>query len=84
MTTAEAAGQLATENGKAFALDALMRRRATHRARPTLDNARLPAGAPMFYRCIGCGADIVVPEAWLTKPDCCRECEALIALGWME
>jgi hypothetical protein len=73
---------VATELGKAHALAALAERRAN---RPVLPrNESLPAGSPMFFACIGCGGEIVVAEDWRTKPDLCRECAALAALGWME
>lgn len=74
----------ATRRGKEFALAKLADRRATHANKKPFDNASLPAGSPMYYACIGCGATIEVGEGWLTKPDCCFECEALVKLGWME
>jgi len=75
---------IATERGKAFALAALADRRAMFANSVVIDNASLPAGAPMIFRCIGCGGPIFVPESYLTKPSTCSECGALIALGWME
>lgn len=73
---------VATELGKAHALAALAERRAN---RPTLPrNEDFPAGSPMYFACIGCGAAIVVHEGWTAKPDLCPECAALAALGWME
>jgi len=75
---------LLTERGRTAALEGLAERRAVNRDRPRIDNASLPAGAPMVYYCIGCGADIVVPEDWLTKPDCCPQCAAMVKLGWLE
>jgi hypothetical protein len=74
----------ATERGRAAAVAALQQRREANRGKPRLDNASLPAGSPMTYYCIGCGADIVVPENWLYKPSLCTECTALDELGWME
>lgn len=73
-----------TQQGKAAALAGLADRRARHRNEKPVDNASLPAGSPMFYQCIGCGAPIVMHEGWITKPDCCVECEALRRLGWLE
>ena len=73
-----------TEQGRAAALAALRARREVNRDKSRIDNASLPAGSPMTYYCIGCGADIVMPEGWLHKPSLCRECEALHELGWME
>jgi hypothetical protein len=75
---------LATEQGRTAALEALRARRAANKDKPWVDNSRLPAGSPMYFRCIGCGADIVVPENWLYKPSSCPECQALAELGWME
>ena len=75
---------LATEHGKEAALEALRARRAANRDKVRIDNASLPAGSPMTYYCIGCGADIVVPEDWLHKSSLCRECTALTELGWLE
>lgn len=73
-----------TAQGKAVALAGLYDRRAKYAGRKLVDNASLPAGSPMYFACIGCGATIEVHEAWLTKPDTCIECEALVKLGWME
>lgn len=73
-----------TERGKAAALQALADRRALYKDQKLPDNASLPAGSPMYYRCIGCGAPIVMHEGWTRKPDTCPECTALGALGWME
>lgn len=73
-----------TEQGKAVALAGLADRRAMFARSEIVDNASLPAGSPMVFRCIGCGGPIFVPELWLSKPDCCIECEALRRLGWLE
>lgn len=73
-----------TERGRVAALAALAERRATYASHVIPRNEDLPAGSPMYFRCIGCGAPIVVPEGYLTKPDTCIECGALVALGWME
>lgn len=73
-----------SERGKAAALAALHDRRATYATVKPVDNASLPAGAPMYFRCVGCGAPIVVPEGYLSKPADCAECAALVDLGWME
>lgn len=73
-----------TERGKAAALAGLDARRAHYRDVVYPRNESLPAGSPMTYRCIGCGGPIVMHETWIDKPDCCPECTALVALGWME
>lgn len=75
---------LLTEQGRPAALKGLAARRETFRDVKLPDNASLYAGSPMYYRCIGCGATIVMHEGWITKPDCCPECDALVKLGWME
>lgn len=74
----------ATENGKKFALEQLEIRRKENSKVPIVDNSSLPAGSPMFFRCLTCGATIAVPEMWLSKPDLCEECSALETLGWLE
>lgn len=76
--------EMLTRFGKDRALRGLAQRRELYRNAKLPDNASLPAGAPMFYRCIGCGATITMHEGWTSKPDCCAECEALRKLGWLE
>jgi hypothetical protein len=73
-----------TSLNKLESLEALAHRRIINKSRPHVDNAALPAGSPMYYRCLGCGDDIVVSEGWITKPDMCDECHRLVKLGWME
>lgn len=73
-----------TTQGRAAALAALADRRAKYRGLKLPRNESLPAGSPMYYRCIGCGAPIVMHETWITKPDCCDECAAMARLGWLE
>ena len=75
---------VATTQGKVAALTALRMRRKENETRERVNNVSLPAGSSMHYDCIGCGADIVVPERWITKPDLCPECRALKDLGWLE
>jgi hypothetical protein len=74
----------ATTLGKAKALAALAVRRLKNKTRKRIDNSALYAGSPMYFDCIGCGGEIVVPEDYITKPDLCSECQALKALGWLE
>ncbi len=73
-----------TERGKEYALAALYDRRANKPTR--VDNASLPAGAPMYFYCILCGHQAaVLPEDYLTPPPkLCGECAALKELGWIE
>jgi len=75
---------LLTEQGRGVALDGLRRRRSEYRNYQSPKNESLPAGSPMFYRCLGCGMPIVMPELWVSKPDLCDECTALSKLGWLE
>lgn len=75
----------ATELGRQHALAELAQRRANRPEK--IDNARLPAGASMYYYCRTCGhqAD-VLPEGWFIHPPrtLCAECQALADLGWLE
>lgn len=75
---------IATTQGKAAALAALAERRAHPSER--IDNARLPAGSPMYYYCISCPqVAVVMPESHTSKPPkLCPECQALKDLGWLE
>lgn len=73
-----------TTLGKEAALAGLAQRRLANRSLVHVDNSSLYAGEPMYFYCLGCGAEIVVPESWITKPDCCPECTALKKLGWLE
>ncbi len=75
---------VATEQGKEAALKALAERRAKNKSIKRINNGSLYAGSAMYFYCIGCGAEIVVPEDYITKPDCCPECTALQRLGWLE
>ena len=71
-----------TVHGKTVALQALAERRANQPKK--IDNNSLYAGSPMYFYCLSCGAEIVVPESYLRKPDLCEECQALKAMGWLE
>lgn len=73
-----------TTRGKTVALEGLRERRAQYLNQSLPRNESMPAGSPMVYACIGCGAPIWMPETWISRPDCCVECEALVALGWLE
>ena len=57
--------QLAAQQGKEAALQALATRRQENAAKEKIDNASLPAGSSMYYYCISCGglAD-VKNEGW--------------------
>ncbi len=74
---------VATELGKDQALKALAERREANKTITRIDNSKLYAGEPMYFYCIGCGAQIMVPEGYITKPDCCPECTAMRKLGWL-
>jgi len=72
--------------GKEAAVAALKARRETNAKATKIDNASLPAGAPMYYYCISCGsiADIL-SELHLNPPrKLCRECQAMKDMGWLE
>ncbi|MEK9151964.1 MAG: hypothetical protein AAB692_01210 [Patescibacteria group bacterium] len=79
-------GQPATTKGKAVALEALKKRREENAKKEKIDNSRLHAGSPMYFYCISCdGLSDVLPESYLTPPkQCCKECQALKDLGWLE
>lgn len=74
----------ATEKGKDAALAALQLRREHKPVK--VDNAGLPAGCPLFYYCIACGAEAAkLPEDHIRPPPAlCDECEALKVCGWLE
>lgn len=74
----------ATTHGKEAALAALEERR---REQPNqIDNAWLPADAPMYFYCISCGhLSDQLPESYMSVPKkLCDECKALKDLGWLE
>lgn len=73
-----------TTQGKDIAIAALVKRRNENKTRKRIDNSLLYAGSPMHFDCTGCGADIVVPEDYITRPTLCSECEALKSKGWLE
>lgn len=76
----------ATTKGREFALQALAKRREENSKVEKIDNGSLPAGASMYFYCIGCGgvAD-VLPENYVSTPKkLCNECQALQDLGWLE
>lgn len=75
---------LATTKGKEAALAALAERRAANEVRERIDNSKLYAGANMHFDCLGCAADISVPENFTRRPSLCPECQALKELGWLE
>lgn len=75
---------LATTDGKEAATQALQARRESKPDQ--IDNASLPAGAPMYFYCISCGhlAD-TLPESYISPPrKLCEECRAMKDLGWLE
>lgn len=73
-----------TTQGKKKAIAALEKRREENNTRERIDNGSLYAGSPMHFDCLTCGADIVVPESYITRPDLCTECQALKDLDWLE
>lgn len=78
---------LATEQGKAFALQKLATRREENESKPRIKNQELPAGSPMYYYCKSCGALAdTKPENWFGSlpKKICDECQALKDLDWLE
>jgi len=76
---------LATEKGKEFALEALRNRREENAQKKKINNADLPAGAPMYFYCKSCDALAdTKPELYTDTPKkLCDECQALKDLGWL-
>ncbi|MBI2446440.1 MAG: hypothetical protein HYV51_01295 [Parcubacteria group bacterium] len=78
---------LATEKGKYFALNALVKRRQENAKKERINNSSLPAGSPIYFYCKSCGglAD-TLPESYFisTPKKLCDECQALKDLGWLE
>jgi hypothetical protein len=58
-------------------------RRAENGSKAPIDNAALPAGSPMFFRCPSCYGDIILPEGYLTRPAVCYDCLDLLRRGWI-
>ena len=76
--------QLATTQGKEYALKKLAERRANPPKQ--INNSSLYAGDPMYFYCICCGHESdISPESYTCKPKkLCDECQALKDLGWLE
>jgi hypothetical protein len=77
---------LATERGREYALAQLETRRAESQKATRINNASLPAGSPMYFYCVLCGdLSDVLPEGFIWPPaKFCRECNALVDLGWAQ
>ena len=75
---------LSTIRNKKEALAELAKRQKINKTRKRVDNASLPAGSPMYFYCLSCGDDIVVPENYVTRPSLCPECRVMKDLGWLE
>ena len=73
-----------TDQRKEVALAALVLRRKQNKNRISIDNSKLYAGSPMYFECVSCRDDIVVPENYITRPELCGECQALKKCGWLE
>lgn len=73
-----------TEKGKAHAMEKLQERRDN--APKKINNASLPAGAPMIFYCISCGhVSDRLPESYICRPKkICDECSSMKELGWLE
>ncbi len=76
---------LAAEQEKVAALAALKQRREANKNIKKVDNSKLYAGSPMYYYCVSCNAEIVLPETHTcAAPPLCKKCEALNECGWLE
>lgn len=73
---------LATEQGKQAAIEALHVRRARNKNIKRINNADLPAGAPMYFYCETCGEPMVYPENYITREYKCEQCRAILRQGW--
>lgn len=69
---------------RGLALGALARRKAVMKLIPIPRNEDLPAGDPMVFRCIECGAPIFVDEEYVERQQHCGECLFMIQQGWLE
>jgi hypothetical protein len=78
--------ELATEQGKEFALKALKARRRKSVKIQKINNSQLYAGSPMYYYCHCCGTiSDILPEGHIITPKkYCNQCQALIDLNWMQ
>ena len=56
-------------------------RRTAHEHDVLPDNATLPAGSPMTFRCPSCFAPIILVEDYLRKPKVCYDCLELVSRG---
>jgi len=73
-----------TAQGREAALQALEKRREKNRSRKSVDNSKQYAGSPMSFDCLGCNAEILVPEGYTDRPKFCDECQAMRGCGWLE
>lgn len=69
---------------KEQALKALHARREMAKSVKLPRNEDLPAGSPMYFRCIGCGVTLIEPEGYMSRNKHCPACADLIANGWMQ
>jgi len=67
---------------KEEALAALEKRREANKSIKRKRNDELPAGAPMYFYCPGCGAELVEPEGYITRDKLCHDCRTLDDHGW--
>lgn len=58
-----------------------LREEANEMREDPVDNATLPAGSPLYFRCDACHCDIIVQEGYLTRPKLCYDCRDLKDLG---
>ena len=74
---------LATEQGKDAAIAALKARRERNKNQKRINNADLPAGAPMYFYCDSCGESMMFPENYTPPRERhCEQCRAMQRHGW--
>ncbi len=78
--------ELATTQGREFALEKLEERRKKSAIEKKTNNHALPEGSSMYYYCVVCGClSDVLPELHRDTPKrLCAECQALQNIGWLD
>lgn len=62
-------------------VEAFWQRSERHALDADVDNSRLHAGSPMFFRCEACHGQIILAEDFLTVPKLCYDCRELADRG---
>ena len=68
------------------ALQQFVKRHRAEKGKPRVDNARLPAGSPMYYYCKHCGVFTEVLDELHSKgaKTCCDPCRVLVDHGLVD